>query len=249
MSLPSLIRVFALALACCAAGVGGAQAKSSSPDYLMVNGVPHGDKLALRKSPDGNAKVVARLSNGVLVRNLGCVRRSQTWCEVRTVNGGASGWAAGRYLVESAPPGYRPPDTGNNERPQLSRIGTFQIQARWSNGCTMLYDFHGNRQKSYDQCSQSQRQRTDAYVAEWLRKGTGQRPQNQTGVRVPVEQMAGFCLANAAQRLGVARNRIEIYRTTRTDRGYAALGKIRDKKNSNFQCTFSSSRIFQGVFR
>ena len=79
-----------------AVGGGGGE----GPDTLVVRGLPAGDRLNVRAQPTTQAGIVARLTEGERVANLGCEARGQTrWCRVRTVTG-ATGWASARYLGE-----------------------------------------------------------------------------------------------------------------------------------------------------
>ena len=78
-----------------AVGGGG-----EGPDTLVVRGLPAGDRLNVRAQPTTQAGIVARLTAGERVANLGCETRGSTrWCRVRTVTG-VTGWASARYLGE-----------------------------------------------------------------------------------------------------------------------------------------------------
>ena len=75
---------------------------SGGPDFWQVANVPPGDTLNIRASPSSKAVIVARLRNGAVLRNRGCRINGQTrWCRVERRDGSLSGWAAGRFLVES----------------------------------------------------------------------------------------------------------------------------------------------------
>ncbi|WP_135449325.1 MULTISPECIES: SH3 domain-containing protein [Tabrizicola] len=78
-------------------GGGGA-----GPDFYVVRGLPAGDTLNVRTRPSTQAEVIARLSEGVRVRNLGCEQSGQTrWCRIRTTSGvEVTGWVNARYLRE-----------------------------------------------------------------------------------------------------------------------------------------------------
>lgn len=74
------------------------------PDFWAVTGLKAGDTLNLRAGPSAREAVIARLSEGTVVRNLGCrMTGKQRWCQVEAAMG--TGWLAGRYLRESAAPG------------------------------------------------------------------------------------------------------------------------------------------------
>jgi hypothetical protein len=73
------------------------------PDFWAVTGLSAGDSLNLRAGPSTGNRVIGRLAEGEIVRNLGCrMTGSQRWCQVDTPFG--PGWVAGRYLRESGPP-------------------------------------------------------------------------------------------------------------------------------------------------
>ncbi|WP_146136711.1 SH3 domain-containing protein [Aliiruegeria haliotis] len=63
-----------------------------------------GDRLNTRKGPSTSKRVVAKVPDGYVLRNLGCVQRSQRCCEVEAPGGDFTGWAAARFLTESGPP-------------------------------------------------------------------------------------------------------------------------------------------------
>ena len=81
------------------------------PDYWAVRGLAAGDRLNVRRDPAAGSPALATLSEGEVVRNLGCRMSSGArWCRIRSVTGmDVTGWVAGRYLRESAGP-----STGGN---------------------------------------------------------------------------------------------------------------------------------------
>jgi Bacterial SH3 domain len=73
------------------------------PDFWAVTGLSQGDRLSLRAGPSTGDRVIGRLAEGEVVRNLGCrMTGTQRWCQVETTRG--SGWVSGRYLRESGTP-------------------------------------------------------------------------------------------------------------------------------------------------
>jgi hypothetical protein len=79
---------------------------TGGPDYWEVTGVSAGDSLSLRATPAPKGKIVARLANGALVKNLGCKNtKGSRWCRVSDESG-ARGWANGRFLRESGGPAH-----------------------------------------------------------------------------------------------------------------------------------------------
>src|SRR4051812_47407576 len=76
-----------------------AQARTMTPEFFEVAGVTAGDTLNLRQGPGTAEAIVAELSRGTVLRNLGCTGVDETrWCEVETSDGGLHGWAASRFL-------------------------------------------------------------------------------------------------------------------------------------------------------
>ena len=77
-------------------------------DFFEVTGVGGGDSLNLRDGPSTSARIVGRLSNGAVLRNVGgCRMTGQTrWCNVETTGGArVRGWVLARYLREPRPSG------------------------------------------------------------------------------------------------------------------------------------------------
>lgn len=72
------------------------------PDFYVVRGLPAGDTLNVRTKPSTSGQVIAQLSQGAKVRNLGCQTSGQTrWCRIETTGGvKLTGWVNGRYLRE-----------------------------------------------------------------------------------------------------------------------------------------------------
>lgn len=73
------------------------------PDFWAVTGLSAGDSLNLRAGPSSGDRVISRLAEGEVVRNLGCrMTGKQRWCQVDSRAG--VGWVSGRYLRESGAP-------------------------------------------------------------------------------------------------------------------------------------------------
>jgi hypothetical protein len=78
---------------------------SGGPDFWRVTGVG-GSTLNLREGPSTQYPVIGTLANGEVLQNGGCrITGQERWCQIRTTDSGITGWVAGRYLAESAPPG------------------------------------------------------------------------------------------------------------------------------------------------
>lgn len=69
-------------------------------DFFVVSGLPAGDTLNVRSQPSTQGSVIARLSQGARVQNLGCQQSgSSRWCRIQTTGGVVvTGWVNGRYL-------------------------------------------------------------------------------------------------------------------------------------------------------
>lgn len=76
---------------------------SGGPDFFQVAGISPGDTLNIRTRPSAQSAIVTRVVNGEILRNGGCRMTGQTrWCRVSRPDGSASGWAAGRFLIEAS---------------------------------------------------------------------------------------------------------------------------------------------------
>jgi hypothetical protein len=76
---------------------------AGGPDFFEVAGLSRGDALNIRSRPSAQSPVVTRVVNGEILRNAGCRMTGQTrWCRVSRPDGSASGWAAGRFLIEAS---------------------------------------------------------------------------------------------------------------------------------------------------
>jgi hypothetical protein len=77
---------------------------SQIPDYWVVSGLREGASLNVRASASTKAEIVIRLSEGAVLKNLGC-QASSGWCRVQSADGiTVDGWVAARYLTAGAPP-------------------------------------------------------------------------------------------------------------------------------------------------
>lgn len=102
MRLTHIALIFALM-----AGAASAQDEAAAgPDFWAVTGLSAGGSLNIRSGPSAAAAVAVQVSEGTVLRNLGCEGEgSGRWCKVESPDGLAvSGWASGLYLSESAPP-------------------------------------------------------------------------------------------------------------------------------------------------
>lgn len=114
----SLIAVMSIALLSMSSA---AQAEADGPDWWTVTGVGANDVLNIRAEPAASAEKIGKVpTNAQGLRNLGCTgemsfdewekatetereqARFNRWCKIRYA--GTTGWVAGRYLTEGAPP-------------------------------------------------------------------------------------------------------------------------------------------------
>lgn len=80
---------------------------SGGPDYWEVD-VDDGGALNLRAGPSTRYRRVSALRKADVLQNRGCrMTGEERWCNVRATGSGVTGWVAGRFLRETAPP--RPP--------------------------------------------------------------------------------------------------------------------------------------------
>ncbi|MFN4203362.1 MAG: SH3 domain-containing protein [Tabrizicola sp.] len=84
---------------------GSGDAAASGPDWWAVTGVAANDTLNVRQGPSVKDLVIARVGNGTVLRNGGCVGEGRSrWCKVSAADGSFTGWASGRFLRESGAP-------------------------------------------------------------------------------------------------------------------------------------------------
>ncbi|WP_295075775.1 SH3 domain-containing protein [Tabrizicola sp.] len=84
---------------------GGGDADASGPDWWAVAGVGAGDLLNVREGPSTRDRIMARVGNGTILRNGGCVGEGRArWCKVSAPDGSFTGWASGGFLRESGAP-------------------------------------------------------------------------------------------------------------------------------------------------
>ncbi len=82
-----------------------ADALSGGPDFWEVSGVGEGEALNIRGGPSTRYPVIAPVNHGRVLQNQGCrLTGEQRWCQIRVTGSGVTGWVAGRFLVETAPP-------------------------------------------------------------------------------------------------------------------------------------------------
>ncbi len=98
---------------------------AGGPDYWQVHGLSAGDTLNVRASASTGARVLGRLAEGDVIRNLGCqMSDGRRWCRISTTRN-VTGWVAGRYLHESFA------DTPRAVRPsQPVTLPSYPIQAQ-----------------------------------------------------------------------------------------------------------------------
>jgi hypothetical protein len=90
-----------------------AESLVGGPEFWAVTGLTGNSRLNLRAEPVAAGRILARLANGAILRNLGCAMvEGEHWCRIGQPDGTAQGWVVARYLRESAapPPPRRAPE-------------------------------------------------------------------------------------------------------------------------------------------
>lgn len=79
---------------------------AAGPYFWAVSALRNGGSLNVRTEPSTSAPVALQISEGTILRNLGCEGTGpQRWCRVESSDGiTISGWVSGAYLRESGPP-------------------------------------------------------------------------------------------------------------------------------------------------
>jgi hypothetical protein len=143
------------------------------PDYWKVSGVASDDYLNIRSGPSTGYRVVAHAPNNAVFRNLGCRGTgNDRWCHLETPDGAITGWAAGRFLVESGAPSHGN-ISGSNDVPELHVRGTGEVEVRYASGCTALFNPAGRRIGAGASCSREQLSRAHDAVDGYMREQAG----------------------------------------------------------------------------
>lgn len=69
-------------------------------EVFRVEGLPHGETLTIRETPEAGAQALGQIPPGRRVRGFGCTSETPsglTWCRVKS--GVIVGWARRRYLA------------------------------------------------------------------------------------------------------------------------------------------------------
>lgn len=232
---------------------------SGGPDWWAVTGVSSGDTLNIRSGPSTSNSVVARVPNGYVMRNLGCVQRSQRWCEVEAPDGRFAGWAAARFLRESARPSsanVQPsntntrPGTPQGNVPSLFQRDTGEFEVAWSGGCQVLVSPSGRIITAGQACSSDQRARSVDAVERYRREqGDASSSSSSGAIPTPVGGMQAYCLGAAAGHFNTAVPLLETDRPLNLGNLYVVTGRFRNQTTRAFRCQFDSRGVFQGVFQ
>lgn len=78
---------------------------TAGPDFWAATGLSDGGSLNVITGPSTSAPVALQISEGTMLRNLGCEGTGpQRWCRVESPKGATiSGWVSGAYLRETGP--------------------------------------------------------------------------------------------------------------------------------------------------
>ena len=76
------------------------------PGIALVDGIADGDELNIRATASPTGMVIARVTNGYRLNNLGCSEvKGSPWCKVEDPDDPTIfGWTPGRYLVDASSP-------------------------------------------------------------------------------------------------------------------------------------------------
>lgn len=262
--------VVVLAMAFVAVGAPPAGATADGPDFWIVQGVPKGDTLNVRSGPSISTPILRQLPNGYVLRNLGC--NPQRWCHVQAPDASFKGWAYGQYLRESGapvgppglppglppgfppgyvpgfPPGYVPGLPPGQEVPVVVPRPGGELEVRWRNGCTVLFDRFGKRISAGGSCTQAHKDQSAEAVRRYLdaQGGPGGRPPG--GGAVAVGQMAAYCLGEAAGYFRVKPGALRTNPPFANGRGHTVIGWFEKQPARGFRCTFRKNGTFEGVF-
>jgi hypothetical protein len=80
---------------------------AGGPDFWEATNLAAGSKLRMRKTASAQSEVVASLSGGTILKNMGCkIVGGNRWCEVSFRDKpSVVGWVFGKYLREANIPG------------------------------------------------------------------------------------------------------------------------------------------------
>lgn len=101
---PAIVAIAVLLSMLSAASSQEEEADDPGGELLSVVGIAENDMLNLRATASPGGMLIARIPNGFVVRNLGCVEvGANRWCKVSDPdNPSTMGWAAERYLQPAA---------------------------------------------------------------------------------------------------------------------------------------------------
>jgi len=165
--------IYAMVFAMTWSLLSGTVQAQDGPDYWKVAGVAANDHLNIRSGPGTSKRVVAIAPNGAVFRNLGCRGTgNDRWCHIETPDGRTSGWVAGRFLQESGAPTHSN-GSGQADVPELYERDSGEIEVRFAQGCTVLYNPAGRVIAAGSSCSRAQRNRAhDAVEAHMREQGS-----------------------------------------------------------------------------
>lgn len=139
------------------------------PDFWQVVNVASDDFLNIRAGVGTGASIVARAPNGTVLRNLGCQGLGDArWCHVETTDARIEGWVSGAYLQESGGPAASAPavtiPSGSALAPDLHIRPSGEIEARWSSGCTVLFNPQRQQISAGSSCNEGQLAASEIWV-------------------------------------------------------------------------------------
>jgi hypothetical protein len=110
-----------LALAAALVPAAALAQAEGEPEFWEVTGLGSARTLNLRDSASSGGAVVAELSSGTVLRNLGCEGEGpKRWCQVETADSGPRGWVSARYLADFVEP--PPPAAAGTDLPPTGTV-------------------------------------------------------------------------------------------------------------------------------
>ncbi|MEO1951587.1 SH3 domain-containing protein, partial [Thioclava sp.] len=117
---------------------GGSQSGGMLPeeDFFVVTLRTPGDTLNIRNAPRPSGRLLGKLPNGTVVRNVGGCTMSdgRQWCKVQDSQGGLQGWVAARFLRLPGPGGGENTATTDDGGGAMAGSGSADIRVQFAPG-------------------------------------------------------------------------------------------------------------------
>ncbi|QPZ91011.1 SH3 domain-containing protein [Thioclava electrotropha] len=117
---------------------GGSQSGGMLPEegFFIVTLRTPGDTLNIRNAPRPSGRLLGKLPNGTVVRNVGGCTMSdgRQWCKVQDSRGGVQGWVAARFLRLPGPGGGENTATADDGGGAMAGSGSADIRVQFAPG-------------------------------------------------------------------------------------------------------------------